>query len=86
MTDEKSILNELMAECRTRSIRLAMACHGRLTIDAPQSALTIELLARLKANKSELLASLEELEERAAIIEFDANLSRRDAERLAARV
>jgi len=49
----------------------------------PRSALTPDLLDRLKANKAELLAAIERFEERAAIMEFDAGLSRHEAERLA---
>ena len=49
----------------------------------PRSALTPDLLDRLKVNKAELLAAIERFEERAAIREFDAGLSRPEAERLA---
>jgi len=49
----------------------------------PRSALTPDLLDLLKAHKADLLAAIERFEERAAIREFDAGLSRHEAERLA---
>lgn len=58
MTGARAILAELLAECEALGIRLALAGDGGLTIDAPQDALTLELLDRLRANKFELLALL----------------------------
>lgn len=84
MTGTRAILADLLAECDAHGIRLALADAGGLTIDAPQDALTPDLLDRLKARKAQLLASIERFEERAAIMEFDAGLSRHEAERLAA--
>jgi hypothetical protein len=49
---------DLLAECKAQGIRLALAGDGGLAIDAPQDALTPDLLDRLKANKAELLAML----------------------------
>jgi TubC N-terminal docking domain len=74
---------DLLAECKALGIRLTVAGDGGLSIDAPQDALTPDLLDRLKAHKAELLASIERFDERAAIMEFDASLSRPEAERLA---
>jgi len=54
MTD----LTELLADCDARGIRLHLAGDGGLTIDAPQAALTPDMLARLKAHKAELVAVL----------------------------
>ena len=54
MTD----LAELLADCDAHGIRLLVAGNGGLTIDAPQDALTPELLERLKTHKAELLALL----------------------------
>ena len=54
MTD----LAELLAECDANGIRFVVASDGGLTIDAPQSALTPDLLERLKTNKADLLALL----------------------------
>lgn len=49
---------DLLAECEAHGIRLALAGDGGLTIDAPQYALTPDLLDRLKSHKVELLAML----------------------------
>lgn len=51
-------LVELLAECDAHEIRLSLAGDSELTIDAPQDALTPDLIGRLKAHKSELLAIL----------------------------
>jgi len=54
MTD----LAELVADCDAHGIRLLVASDGGLTIDAPQNALTPNLVGRLKAHKAELLMLL----------------------------
>lgn len=72
---------ELVADLARRGIRLE--AHGERLRYYPRSALTPDLLDRLKAHKAELLASIERFDERAAIMEFDAGLSRHEAERLA---
>ena len=51
-------LNELLADCDARGIRLLPSSDGGLTMDAPQDALTPDLLARLKTYKADLLALL----------------------------
>ena len=53
-----SDLAELLADCDAWGIRLHPAGDGGLTIDAPQAALTPDIVARLKAHKAELLALL----------------------------
>ena len=58
MTGTPSPLAELLADCDAHGIRLLLAGDGGLTIDAPQDALTPDLLARLKAHKAELLTLL----------------------------
>ena len=55
MTD----LARLLADCEAGGVRLAPAGGGKLGIDAPQDALTDDLLHRLKRHKAELLAVLE---------------------------
>lgn len=72
---------EIVADLARRGIRLE--ADGERLRYFPRSALTPDLLDRLKAHKAELLAAIERFEERAAIREFDAGLSRHDAERLA---
>jgi hypothetical protein len=73
---------DLLTECKSRGIQLTLADDCGLTIDAPQDALTPNLLARLKAHKADVLDAIERFDERAAIMEFDAGLSRHEAERL----
>ncbi|OHB70153.1 MAG: hypothetical protein A2V70_14835 [Planctomycetes bacterium RBG_13_63_9] len=58
MTGTPSILADLLTECDARGIRLHPVGDGGLTIDAPQAALTPNMVARLKADKAELLALL----------------------------
>ena len=58
MTGTPLILAELLADCNAHGIRLALADGGGLEIDAPQGALTPDLIGRLKAHKGELLAIL----------------------------
>ena len=53
-----SDLAELLTDCDARGIRLHPAGNDGLTIDAPQEALTPDMVARLKAHKAELLALL----------------------------
>jgi len=72
---------ELLLDLARRGIRLE--AHGERLRYFPRSAVTPDLLDRLKAHKGELLASIERFEERAAIMEFDGGLSRPEAERLA---
>jgi len=66
MTGTPSVLEKLIADCDAQGIRLAPVGDGGLTIDAPQAALTPELLNRLKAHKAELLAMLRPAPEAAA--------------------
>ena len=58
MTGTQPVLADLLAECDVHSIRLSVAEAGGLEIDAPQDALTPDLLARLKAHKEDVLAIL----------------------------
>lgn len=51
-------ISELLFECDSQAIRLVLVGDGRLTIDAPEDALTPELIERLKAHKGALLAML----------------------------
>jgi hypothetical protein len=58
MTGTPLILAGLLAECDACGIRLASAGNSGLEIEAPQDALTPDLLGRLKTYKAELLAML----------------------------
>ena len=56
-----STLNEFLAKCDAVGIRFTMAGDDGLAIDAPQNALTPNLLERLKANKREIIRLFHEL-------------------------
>jgi hypothetical protein len=58
MTGTPATLADLLAECNAHGIQLLLAGDGELTIDAPEDALTPDLLDRLKAYKADLLAML----------------------------
>ncbi len=51
-------VSQLLATCDSLGIRLLPDVDGGLSIDAPQDALTPELLQQLVANKVDLLAHL----------------------------
>jgi hypothetical protein len=80
MTAMRSMIADLLTECDFHGVRLTLTVDDRLEIEAPQDALTPELLMRLKTHKSELIACIERLEERAAIMEYDGGLSRSESE------
>jgi ribosomal protein S27AE len=53
-----STITKLLADCGTHGIRLILAGDNVLDIEAPEDALTTDLLERLKANKVALLEIL----------------------------
>ena len=53
-----SELQEVLADCETHGIQLIPAGDAGLTIDAPEGALTSDLIERLKTHKAELLTLL----------------------------
>lgn len=55
MSGTISQLADLLADCDAHGIRLALAAGGGLEVDAPQVALTPDVLARIQAHKRELL-------------------------------
>lgn len=71
----------LLLELRQRGILLE-ACRDVIRY-CPQHAITPTLLEQLKTHKADILEFLERYEERAAIMEFDGDLPRADAEKLA---
>lgn len=71
---------DLLATCHVMKIRVGLSPPGELVIDAPEGGLSPNLLDRLRASKGDLLAALEAIEERAAIMEFDGGQCRDDAE------
>lgn len=48
----------LLADCAARGVELSLASDGGLTIDAPEAALTPELLTDLREHKAQLVAML----------------------------
>jgi hypothetical protein len=58
MTGTTATPAELFASCEARGIRLRPSGDGGLTIDAPQAALTPDLVARLRTHKADLLVML----------------------------
>ena len=65
MTGTPSALAELLADCDAHGIRLLLAGDDGLAIDAPEDALTPNMLDRLKACKAELVAILRPVPEAA---------------------
>ena len=59
MTSTISPLTELLTDCGVCGIRLSRSTDGDLTVDAPEDALTPDLISRLKDHKSELLTVLD---------------------------
>jgi len=58
MNGTPSALADVLTDCEAHGIKLSLAGDGGLEIEAPQDALTPDLLGRLKAHKAELLAML----------------------------
>jgi hypothetical protein len=69
----------LLAEVEPLGVRLFVR-EGRVGYRAPKGTMTPELLASLSAHKEALKDALMELEERAAIMQFDAWMTRTEAE------
>lgn len=83
MTGPSPATVELFRECLARGIRLAQTGTQGLEVDGPRDALVPALLDRLKDHKGDLLDLLQQVEERAALIEFDGGLPRHEADRRA---
>jgi hypothetical protein len=77
------IAPSLYAYLRTRGVRLSLATGSRLRVHAPEGALTEHMRRFITAHAAELAQFILELEERAAVFEFDQGHTRAEAERLA---
>jgi len=77
VSEPLSIIEELRRLC------VALRVVGANLHYRPRSVVTPELGDRMALHKSELLALVERFEERAAIMEFDGDLGRAEAERRA---
>jgi len=77
------IAPSLYAYLRTRGVRLSLATGSRLRVHALEGALTEYMRSFIAAHAAELAQFIYELEERAAVFEFDQGHTREEAERLA---
>jgi hypothetical protein len=79
MTSAKAFYRELSA----LGVVLSIDDRGRLLFDAPKGVMTDELMIGIRSHREELVAIVERIDERAAIMEHDAGIPRSDAERMA---
>lgn len=77
--DALIILKELLSLNTVLSIN----DDGRLAYEAPNGVMTADRLASVRTHRDELLALVERMEERTAIMQFDGGLPQEKAERLA---
>lgn len=77
--DALVILKELLSLNTVLSINT----DGRLAYEAPSGVMTADRLASVRTHRDELLALVERIEERTAIMQFDGGLPKEEAERLA---
>lgn len=79
MTSAQSLFRELHA----LGVVLSIDDRGRLSFEAPEGVVSESLIVRIRAEGDALLAIVERIDERAAIMEYDAGFLRADAERIA---
>lgn len=77
------IAPSLYAYLQTRGVRLSLATGSRLQMHAPAGAVTEYMRDFIAAHAAELAQFILELEERAAVLEFEQRHARAEAERLA---
>jgi hypothetical protein len=77
------IAPSLYAYLRTRGVRLSLATGSRLQVRAPAGAVTEHMRRFVREHAAELAQFIYELEERAAVFEFEHGHTRVEAERLA---
>lgn len=75
---------EILGCLRRLGVRLVV-WNGRLRF-TPKSKVPDELLASMREHKADLIDSVEAIDERSAILEFDGEISRVVAEREAFRI
>jgi len=73
----------LFGELHALGVALSIDRNGRLVFDAPEGSVAESVVARIRSHRDDLLGIVECIEERAGILEFDAGLDRREAERRA---
>jgi len=79
MTSAKAFYRDLI----DLGVALSVDARGRLGFDAPDGVMTDELMVGIRSHREDLVAIVERIEERAAIMEHDAGIPRSDAERMA---
>jgi hypothetical protein len=79
MSPAESVFREL----RALGVVLSINRDGRLICDAPEGVVSESVMARIRSHRDDLLGIVERIEERAGILEYDAGLDRREAERRA---
>ena len=72
-------VEKLFCELRELGVNLSIDRDGKLSYDAPAGVMTDRRLAQLRGQRDELLAFLEQIAERAAIMQHDGGLSSGDA-------
>jgi hypothetical protein len=77
------IAPSLYAYLQTCGVRLSLAIGSKLQVHAPVGAITEHMRSFVEAHAAELAQFICELEERAAILEFEQGHSKVEAERLA---
>lgn len=77
------VVESLFSRFINSGVILSKSAAGRLLIDAPAGMLTNDIVAEVQAHRDDLLALVEQWNERAAIMEYDGGLAREDAERMA---
>jgi hypothetical protein len=77
------IAPSLYAYLQTRGVRLSVATGSRLQMHAPAGVITEHMRSFVRAHAAELAQFIYELEERAAVFEFEQGHARAEAERLA---
>ena len=83
LADRFTTVENLVSELHALGVTLSIDARGRLGFGAPDGVITDELKRGIQSHREELLATVERLEERTAILEHDAGLDRSDAERTA---
>jgi hypothetical protein len=81
--DRFTTVENLVSDLRALGVVFSIGADGRLSYDAPRGVVTDEILARIRESGDEVLGIVERIEERATILEYDAGLDRREAERRA---
>jgi len=77
------IAPSLYAYLRSRGVRLSLATGSRLRVHALEGAITEHMRRFIATHAAELAQFILELEERAAVFEFEQGHTREEAERLA---